>query len=138
MEGFTTKIPLQLLAWPLERDPEIYAFYNLLLRRLGHTAIGRGDWHLAKIDPAEDGDDSWESVVAIGWTEATTMDLAVINLSARPGRCMLALDSVFRKDPTEEPGIGPPLRKVCWHEGKLALELAPFAAHILQWTGKPA
>jgi hypothetical protein len=80
LEGRTVHLPVFLARRPDEpADPDLKAFYELLLAALGDDVFRDGEWQLGGRSGWE-GNDTWENLAAWGWRGESRM-LVVVNLS---------------------------------------------------------
>jgi glycosidase len=70
-------------------DRELATFYDRLLGVLRRRDVREGDWHLADIAPASDGDPSSEQFIAFTWQRDGERLLVAVNYAPRPGRCFV-------------------------------------------------
>ena len=84
LEGRTVQLPVFLGRRPDEPDdPDLKAFYELLLAALGDDVFRDGEWQLGGRS-GWDGNDTWENLVAWGW-RGESRKLVVVNLSGEFG-----------------------------------------------------
>jgi hypothetical protein len=93
LEGSQTRLPVQFLARPVERNPEIELFYRQTLELVRKTNLGRGNCRLLASHGAE-------GVLVIQWGgeagggEAT---LVVLNLTSSTALCEVELCADLRE-----------------------------------------
>ena len=68
-------------------DPELETFYDRLLAVLRRRDVRDGDWTLADVTPAWDGNATSEQFVAFTWARDGEHLLAVVNYGPRAGQC---------------------------------------------------
>jgi hypothetical protein len=89
LEGRQVKLPIQLRRRPRESpDPEVRAFYERLLGAVRNGALRQGGWRLIPLEPAWEGNPSWESFLV--WERSSSAGgrrLIAINFSESRGQC---------------------------------------------------
>ena len=92
-EGRRVHISMHLCRGPVEpTDPEVAAFYMSLLPLLRDAAFRSGEWQLLTCRPAWDGNWTWDSFIAFGWTGlANERRLVVVNYSGHQSQCYCLL-----------------------------------------------
>ena len=93
LTGLTLRTSVHLRRGPPEApDSEITEFYNLLLRQLQKSAVGRGWWEILKPMPAWPGNPSAENLILLQWeARAGEFDLVAVNLAAHSSQCYVRL-----------------------------------------------
>jgi hypothetical protein len=62
-------------------DRSIAEFYAQLFTALKDAGVGQGEWQLAQMQTAWEGNESWRHLVVVQWRQRTSFSLAVVNLS---------------------------------------------------------
>ena len=92
-EGYKVRIPVQLRRGPREgANPELAAFYERLLSLLREPILRSGDWRLLECVRAWDGNESWDSFIAFGWSMPDGRCWVVpVNYSDHRSQCYVPL-----------------------------------------------
>lgn len=92
-EACRIHVPVHLGRAPVETDTgELTAFYDQLFALLDEPVFHDGEWRLANVDPAWDGNGSNADLLASSWSDAEGVRfLVVVNLSDSSSQGYLAL-----------------------------------------------
>jgi hypothetical protein len=94
MEGFRTRLPVQLRRRPLEHTNQaLVSFYERLMSALSLVPLRVGNWRLLECKEAWPGNDSYRNFVAHRWVDGGEIILVAANLSAQPAQCYLPLEN---------------------------------------------
>lgn len=88
IEGYTTKLPVQLGRRPSEQvNVELAAFYSSLLKELREPVFHEGVWEFLTVRPAWDSNQTFSSFVAFIWKHRRERRLIVVNLGETRSQC---------------------------------------------------
>ena len=91
-EGKTVRIPMQAARGPVEPCNEAIAkFYDRIVAVLKDDAFRDGDWQLLDCRRAWAENPTSDDFIAFAWTRGDDRRLAVVNYSAHPSQCYVAL-----------------------------------------------
>jgi len=80
LEGFRTRLPVQLGREPAERtDPDLVSFYERLLNVTKAPVFKQGKAHVLDVTPAFEGDGSFRSIVGFGYAEGDEAAVVAVN-----------------------------------------------------------
>jgi hypothetical protein len=93
VEGFKTKVPVQLRRGPSETvNPTLHSFYDRLLGCLRSPLVHESQWRLLDTRPAWDGNWTHESFICFGWHNPRQSSLVVVvNYAPHPSQCYLSI-----------------------------------------------
>jgi hypothetical protein len=93
MEGFKTRLPVQLRRHPPEQtDPALVSFYGQLMNALSLAPFHEGGWRLLECNEAWAGNETYGNFVAHRWANREEVILVAVNLSAQAAQCYVPLD----------------------------------------------
>jgi hypothetical protein len=72
-------------------DREIEEFYARLLAVMRRPDARDGDWRLLDVQPAWDGNPTWERFIAFAWQAERRRLLVAVNYGGTPGQCVVRL-----------------------------------------------
>jgi len=82
-EGHEIHLPLQIRRTKPEAvDPDIQAFYNLLLQEVNQDIFHHGTWQLKEVFSV--GDNTADNIIACIWKSAESVRLVAVNLDQHP------------------------------------------------------
>jgi hypothetical protein len=93
MEGYQTRIPMQLCRSPEEfQDPQIAKLYSQLSILLKLPTLQDGEWQLLGCLPAWESNWTWDNFVAFSWHDSgDARFLIVVNYSPHQSQCYVRL-----------------------------------------------
>jgi hypothetical protein len=93
LEGACVRVPVHLGRGPVESpNADIVAFYDRLLGVLRNDGFRDGAWSLIPLQPAWDGNPTWQDFLAYAWqTPDGSRHAVVVNYSDHRGQCYLRL-----------------------------------------------
>jgi hypothetical protein len=88
MEGFRTKLPVQLGRRPSEpAKDELCSFYRTLLKELREPVFHEGEWGFVSVRPAWDTNATFGNFIAFSWKRLRERRLVVVNLGEARSQC---------------------------------------------------
>jgi glycosidase len=95
MRGYEIKVPVQLGRNPTEDDnQEIIEFYERLLNAIPGKEFSDGNWALCKSIQVEEGDVSYEDIIAYQWWKNTTRRVIIVNYGLNPSKAHIQIDGI--------------------------------------------
>jgi hypothetical protein len=92
-EGKKIRLPVQLGREPIEKPTQLVVdFYNKLLPIINSRIFTEGEFYKLEIDPAAEGNNSYEDMFAFLWKLESEMWIVVINYSDSASQCRIIFD----------------------------------------------
>jgi hypothetical protein len=96
MEGYKTKLPVQLGRHPIEEiDIEILEYYILLLKIVSELEFIKGKWILCDVASIDESDDSYRNIISYLWEIENSYKLVVVNFSSLHSRAHIKIDQII-------------------------------------------
>ncbi|MFX0083456.1 MAG: alpha-amylase family glycosyl hydrolase [Candidatus Hodarchaeota archaeon] len=95
MEGFKIKLPVQLgRRQTEERNQDLFAFYQNLLRIIPGKDLSDAQWSICKIDPVGSDDPSFKNLISYIWWIDDIYFLVVVNYSTHFSKGHIKIDPI--------------------------------------------
>ncbi|MDR4499576.1 MAG: alpha-amylase family glycosyl hydrolase [Candidatus Scalindua sp.] len=139
LEGFTIKLPVQLIRRPEERiNQQINSFYQILLSNTKTIMQGDGNWFLLKPSPAWDGNITYKNFIGVFNSNHC---LAIINYSDSQSQCYLHphvmdifSENLRFRDILHQIEYVRPREEIV--SRGLYLDIAPYGFHLFRVSGE--
>jgi hypothetical protein len=104
LEGYTTRLPLQLLRRKVERGSDrLRGFYRRLLGCLDHPVFREGEWTMLTPLPAWRDNPTWEGFLAFFWHHESEGDrMVIVNDAPYTGQCYVQPPVGYLESPSVE------------------------------------
>ncbi|MFM8471364.1 MAG: alpha-amylase family glycosyl hydrolase [Limisphaerales bacterium] len=141
LAGARVRLPVHLARRPVEpEDARVAGFYDKLLRALGTSAVGPGEFEILRPRAAWSENSTDHCFVVVQWQAGPdAFDLVVVNLAAQPSQCYVtpSITGLARREWKMEDLLG---EEKYWRNGNemaargLYLALPPRGAQLFHFT----
>jgi hypothetical protein len=139
LSGRRIRVSNHLSRRALERpDPDLELFHERLLACLRRDEVREGEWRLLEVDPAWDGNSTWDRFIAFEWSRGAHRLLVAVNYGASQSQCFVKLPHLEMGAWLLDDLLDPPLEYL--REGHdlasrgLYLDLPPWGAHVFEMS----